>query len=244
MRDAGDPVYGFLATVMSLRERFDTDNFVFAFDRGKLKRTEILPTYKDRPPRSPDHEEEHKLAKQTMEQLRRKLLPFFGFKNILSQPGYEADDVIASVVINSLPEGDDAVIVSTDNDLLQLLSTDRVVIYNPNKELVYNEAKFSEEWYGLQPGDWALVKAIAGCRSDNVPGIRGIGETTAAKFVAGQLPWHSSGYEKIKSTKKSVFEERLKLVKLPYEGTQTFTLAEDDNVDWRRVRTYAPKSDD
>lgn len=234
MKDDGSPIHGFVATMISLRERFDSDHFAFCFDVGKIKRCEVLPGYKDRP-RNPEHEEDHKRAKDAMTLLRRSILPSMGFQNIFSQSGYEADDIIASIVQGSLGE-DQATIISTDNDLYQLLS-DKVVMYNPNKEEITNKKTFANMWFGLEPEDWPTIKSIAGCKSDNVPGVKGVGELTAAKYVANCLPKHLGTYAKIKGQSREEREMNLRLVRLPYAGTGAFPLSLDEDIDWRKIQS-------
>lgn len=230
-----NPVFGFFATMLNLRERFDSDDFVFCFDHGPLKRNQILPTYKERT-RSPEHEEEHKQAKGIMLKLRTDILPSLGFKNIVSQQGYEADDLIAAATIFGMDEGDEAVIISADRDLYQLLSPN-VILYNPNTETITNEKTLADNWFGLEPKQWAYVKAIAGCNSDKIPGIRGVGEKTAAKYVVGMLDQHIKSFGLIRNCPLEDFQKRMQLVKLPMDGTDLFDL-EPQNVNWRKVQTY------
>lgn len=237
MKDETDPLFAFFATVVNLRERFDSDSFVFCFDRGKLKRCDLLPTYKTREGKDPEHEEARRMAKDLMRRLRVSILPGLGFENLLSQQGYEADDIIASVVMD-LPKDDDAVIVSTDGDLLQLLG-ENVIIYNPNKQLITNEDSFKQKW-NLDPSQWAVVKAMAGCHSDNIQGIRGVGEKTAAQYLNGTLQKYSARWFKIHEANKEEINFRLGLVKLPFEGTQKFILSDQEKVNWRRIQTYSP----
>lgn len=240
MRGNADPLFSFLATVVALRERFDSDKFVFCFDGGKLKRNDLLPTYKERPFITPEHEEQKREAKGLMKRLRLQILPELGFVNILGQKGYEADDVIASVVQNSLGE-DEAVIVASDEDLFQLIRPN-VIIYNPSKDKITNEEVFSKMYDGLRVDQWPMVKALAGCNSDNVPGIRGVGEKTAAQYLNGRLEKYSARWDKINNANKADIEFNLRLVKLPFEGTKTFELIEDEEVNWRRLQTYQPKA--
>lgn len=238
IRDDTSPIYGFISTMLSLRQRFDSENFVFCFDSRKLKRQTVCPEYKQRS-RNEKHEEQHAKAQQNMPILRKQVLPDLGFENLLYQNGYEADDLIASVCHNT---SDDVVIVSSDNDLFQLLSPN-VFMYNPNKEQIINEDTFVKQW-NISPEQWPLVKAIAGCSSDNIKGIRGIGEKTAAKYLSGDLGWHTVAYDKIRSASRGAsiieIEKRLELVRLPFAGVRKFELQED-RVNWRRLQTYTVK---
>jgi DNA polymerase I len=229
-------VYGFIQTVLSLRQRFDTDHFAFCFDSSKLRRKTILPTYKQRKVVSEEHEENHRRAKECMKLLRTVVLKELGFKNIFRQTGYEADDIIASIVKKTL-KPDEAVIVSSDSDLYQLLRPG-VVTYNPTKELITNEESFCNEWYGLTPSQWSLVKAIAGCRSDNIEGVKGVGEKTAAKFLTGNLPEHIKSYDLVFNADNNEIMKRLSLIRLPFKGVHCFPLRSDEGVNWRKVETY------
>ena len=239
MKGNSDPLFSFLATIVSLKERFDSERFAFCFDGGKLKRNDLLPTYKERPFITPEHEQQRREAKSLMKRLRLEILPQLGFENIFGQKGYEADDVIASLVQNSLGE-DEAVIVASDEDLYQLIRPN-VILYNPSKDKITNEEVFSKMYDGLEVSQWSMVKALAGCRSDNVEGIKGVGEKTAAQYLNGRLEKYSARWEKINNANKANVEFNLRLVKLPFEGVKTFELNEDEDINWRRLQTYQPK---
>ena len=100
--------------------------------------------------------------------------------------GYEADDVIATIVEYALKVDDlDVVIVTGDKDLLQLVGP-RVrvlsVLGRTGERVVYDEAKVRERW-GVAPGQIADVLALMGDSIDNIPGVKGVGEKTAVKLV-------------------------------------------------------------
>jgi DNA polymerase I len=105
---------------------------------------------------------------------------------IIEVPGYEADDVIATIVEQALKLDDlDVVIVTGDKDLLQLVGP-RVrvlsVLGRTGERVVYDEAKVRERW-GVAPGQIADVLALMGDSIDNIPGVKGVGEKTAVKLV-------------------------------------------------------------
>jgi DNA polymerase-1 len=105
----------------------------------------------------------------------------------LEVPGYEADDVIATLVEHALKVDDlDVVVVTGDKDLLQLVGP-RVrvlsVLGRTGERIVYDEAKVRERW-GVAPGQIADVLALMGDAIDNIPGVKGVGEKTAVKLVA------------------------------------------------------------
>ncbi len=220
-------VFGFLQDIVHLRDLHNTSRFVFCFDSKFSKRLEEYPNYK-RTRRECLLDEECRRTREDMrdqiQELRRELLPRLGFQNVLCQKGYEADDLIASVCQRSLAD-DGAIIVSSDHDLLQLLAGN-IRLWNPHKGKTTTLQSFWKQW-GIEPAQWPHVKAIAGCYTDDIEGVKGIGEITAARWVVGKLKGGSKANEKILAG-MDIFKRNLPLVKLPYEGTNSFVLREDD----------------
>ncbi len=97
---------------------------------------------------------------------------------VLSEPGYEADDLIASVASRFL---NPMVIIAGDKDLLPLVS-DRIYLWDPLREKMITP-QVVEERYGLPPEKIPEVRALAGDASDNIPGVKGIGEKTALRLI-------------------------------------------------------------
>jgi len=222
-------IFGILRDIQNLLELFSTDKIVFCFDAGNEKRLTIYPDYKAKRKEKvngmtkEELEAREQLHKQ-INKLRDKILPFLGFRNIFWQDGYEADDVIASICSNTL-NSDKAVIISTDSDLFQLLSGERIVIWNPRKGKVVTEQSFVKE-RGISCSQWADVKAIAGCHSDDIPGIRGIGEKTAVRFLQGRIKPDSTAYNKI-VLGNEIWRRNIRLTQLPFIGVDSFELVED-----------------
>ena len=100
----------------------------------------------------------------------------------LVHEGYEADDLICTLVRRAREEGFAVEIISGDKDLLPLVA-DGVDMWDPMKEVRYDPAAIREK-YGLEPGELVEVRALAGDASDNIPGVPGIGEKTALKLIA------------------------------------------------------------
>ncbi|MBU4356644.1 MAG: DNA polymerase I [Proteobacteria bacterium] len=100
----------------------------------------------------------------------------------LVHEGYEADDLICTLVRRAREEGFAVEIISGDKDLLPLVQ-DGVDMWDPMKEVRYDPAAIREK-YGLEPGELVEVRALAGDASDNIPGVPGIGEKTALKLIA------------------------------------------------------------
>src|SRR5439155_1616395 len=106
---------------------------------------------------------------------------------VIEVPGYEADDVLATLVEQALRQTDlDIVVVSGDKDLLQLVGP-RVrvlsVLGRTGEKVVYDEAKVRERW-GVEPGQIADVLALMGDSIDNIPGVKGVGEKPAVKPIS------------------------------------------------------------
>ncbi len=105
---------------------------------------------------------------------------------VVEVPGYEADDVLATLVEQALRHPDlEVVVVSGDKDLLQLVGP-RVrvlsVLGRTGEKVLYDEAKVRERW-GVEPGQIADVLALMGDAIDNIPGVKGVGEKTAVKLI-------------------------------------------------------------
>jgi DNA polymerase I len=214
-------VYGVLREVLRLQETFATTKVAFCFDVGKPLRHKLLPTYKGKRESQSDEDQQAKLeVRDQIQHLRKDYLPQIGYRNILAQKGYEADDVIAQIVWQ-YPERE-FVIVSGDRDLYQLLSCN-VSIWKSKQQEYYTEESFWSE-FGISPKDWIDVKALAGCSSDNVPGITGVGEKTAAKYLRGELKGKT--LQKIEDNQSLITINR-KLVGLPYPGMDLLRLKKD-----------------
>lgn len=214
-------LYGFFKQLQSLAGKFQSKNFVFCFDYGASIRKRYYRKYKAN--RHVDLTEEEQRSRQLifdqMELLRTDFLPRLGYKNILFREGYEGDDMIAVAVKAKVGPDDDFVIVSRDKDLLQCLD-DNVVWYTSNrgKEEIYNKKSFMRE-FGIEPIEFAKVKALAGCKSDNVPGIPGVGEKTALKWLRGELNPDTATYMRIRDflvEEKKLFRKFRYVTILPF----------------------------
>lgn len=233
-------VYGVFRDIIRLQDQHATSDIVFCFDHGrKLKRQEVCPGYKkkrhSRRLEGIEEEAVNELRRQ-INLLKTEYLPYLGYENVFYQKGYEADDVIASVVKNT-PTQDEVVIVSGDKDLYQLISR-RVCVWHPKsseEQKCWTEESFKKE-YGIPPDFWKHVKAIAGCKTDEVPGLKGVGEKTACKFLLKQA---TPRIEKLVNDWMNTggYFTSLDLVRLPYTGTNDFVPKQDEvNVaHWRKL---------
>jgi DNA polymerase-1 len=223
-------IFGVLRDILTFQEVFDCKRIVFAFDVGKSFRCVDYPGYKAS--RYVKNDERPELQKQ-LRLLRKEILPDIGFRNILWQKGYEADDLIASFCLN-IPKNREVIIVSADKDLYQLLNHN-VVIYNPQSKSTMDKQAFVEK-FKVEPSSWADVKAIAGCKTDEVDGVAGVAEITAAKFLTGQLDNQSKAFAAI-VTNNHIWKRNLPIVSIPYPGTLVPDFWKDEvTVDrWQKV---------
>ncbi|HDY87728.1 MAG TPA: hypothetical protein ENH82_06360 [bacterium] len=236
-------IYGFLKSIPMYQEMFDTPRIVFCWDSKTSKRNKLFPGYKANRPNRLEKMNDEEIIFETefryqMQMLRRKYLKIIGFQNVFCQKGYEADDLIASVC-NNLSEcvyRDEAIIITSDQDLYQCLRPN-ISIYNPNKRKRMTAQGFQKK-YGIKPARWAMVKCIAGCSTDNVPGVKGVGEITAIKYLLGDLKASAKAHLSIIAPKgmKAICKNR-RLVVLPFVGTRVFQLKKDElSADgWRSV---------
>lgn len=231
-------MFGFMRDLLSFQQIHFTTNVAFCFDSRDLKRKAINPQYKSSRElaRQQETANERKARQGLMDQIVRmrvSFLPDIGFKNIFYADGYEADDIIASLCKNK-PEDDEYIVISADADLLQLL-TPTVSIWEPRNQRFTTEETFRSAW-GIPPRKWAWIKAIAGCNSDDITGVDGVGEKKAAQFLKKEMNRKTPTYAKLIKARK-LAKKNLPLVTLPFEGTPDFHLQKDkiDSKVWDEV---------
>jgi len=209
-------IYGMFRQILANFEKFTPSQLIFCWDSKKSYRKMIYSDYKaNRKKKSADFDYDAIFSQ--FDFVRREILSELGFKNVFYQNGYEADDLIAWIV-NRFP--DEYVIISTDEDLWQLIQKERrgvcVNVYNPIKKTLLTFKEFYAS-FGIEPSKWSEVKAIAGCSTDNVAGIKGVGENTAIKFITDSLSQSSKKYLSIVEGEDIIRRNR-RLVMLPFSG--------------------------
>ena len=218
-------VFGFLSRMLTLAQRFHTKSIYFTWDSRFSYRKRRFPFYKTR--KATEDPEELAWRRATFKQMkliRKDILPTLGFRNVFMQGGVEADDLMSVLVNNTLAS---MVIVTADADIYQLLYP-HVRIYNPTTKKTMT-AKRLMEAKGVKPGQWAHVKALAGCSSDTVPGVPGVGEKTAIRYLCGKLPPKYKTYQQIISKKgQSIYARNLLLVRLPLPVTSPIIIEPDE----------------
>jgi DNA polymerase-1 len=160
--------------LMKLLSETDADHIAIIFDaKRKNFRNEIYPEYKAHRPPPPDE-----LIPQFA--LIHDAVEAFNLPAIRME-GFEADDLIATYTKQAVAAGADVTVVSSDKDLMQLVS-DKVVMYDAMKNREIDAAGVVEK-FGLGPEHVVDIQALAGDSSDNVPGVPGIGVKTAALLI-------------------------------------------------------------
>jgi DNA polymerase-1 len=172
-------VFGFTSMLVNLLRDHGSERVAVAFDRPEPTfRHERLQTYKANRDAAPD------ILRQQMG-LVRQVLESLGIP-ILEAPGFEADDILATLATQARDQGIDAIVVTGDRDTYQLVEDPHVrVLYNRrgvSDYVLYDEAGI-EERTGVHPTKYVYYAALRGDPSDNLPGVPGVGEKTAAKLV-------------------------------------------------------------
>src|SRR5215510_10781120 len=172
-------VYGFTAMLIKLLPDEKPTHIAVAFDRGERTfRHEQYVEYKAN-------------RRETPTDFRNQLSLIFEVLDALgvprlSVPGYEADDIIATLTTQAEQEGFDVLIVTGDRDVLQLVDERTTALMT--RRGISEMTRFTPEEvtarYGLTPAQYPDYAALRGDPSDNLPSIPGVGEKTAAKWVA------------------------------------------------------------
>ena len=172
-------VYGFTAMLINLLRDESPTHVAAAFDVSRQTfRAEKYPEYKAGRSATPDEF-------RGQIDITKEVLAALGI-TVLAEPGFEADDVIATLATQAQDEGYRVLVVTGDRDSLQLVSDDVTVLY-PRKgvsELTRFTPEAVVEKYGLTPQQYPDFAALRGDPSDNLPGIPGVGEKTATKWIA------------------------------------------------------------
>lgn len=216
--------FGMFVEAALLVERFKCDRLVWCFDKGRSVRETVLPSYKcsrkPDPNGDPVKYAERIAVHKAVVDMATRVLPMVGYKSIWYHNHYEADDIIAAYC-KEMAGAVDIVIVSADKDLYQLLGIEGVSMYNPQTKAVIDEDSFRQKW-GIEPSMWGVVKAITGCDTDDVPGVKGVAEITAIKWLQGTLKTTAQTYKAIDAaTQLIAYNEGLTC--LPWPGTPSYT---------------------
>ncbi len=195
-------VYGFTVILLNVLKELDPEFVVVAYDLpGKTKRHESYTKYKANRKERPED-----LGQQI--ERTKDIISAFNIP-LLSMEGYEADDVIGTIVKN-VPKNIESYIVTGDMDELQLVD-EKTKVYTMRRgftdTIIYDEKKVRER-YNLPPKQLVDFRALKGDPSDNIPGVSGIGEKTATELI-GRYQTLNNVYRNLKDIKPAI-AKRLK----------------------------------
>ena len=168
-------VHGFLRDLAELRRRYDPAYLLCAFDESEVTfRNELYPEYKAH--REPMPAALHAQVKTIRKSLQTLAIP------VLSQPGFEADDILATLTSQAEAAGASVILVTSDKDCRQLLSENTSML-NIRKGTLFGPAELIEVW-NIRPDQVVDFQAMCGDSVDNVPGVPKIGPKAAADLLA------------------------------------------------------------
>lgn len=173
-------IMGFMNILQKVIKEVEPDAFVFAFDLpGKTFRHGMYDGYKATRKGMPEE-----LAVQLP--IIKELLTNLGY-TIIERPGFEGDDILGSIAHKCSSSGDSCIIVTGDRDCLQLVNENVTVrlasTKGGNPSVQFFDESLVEEIYGVAPKQLLDIKALQGDSSDNIPGVKGVGEKTATSLI-------------------------------------------------------------
>lgn len=170
--------FGMASMLINILQAEEPDKVLICFDAGSdTFRHQESPDYKAGRAKTPD--DFYEQIPRVMEYVSTFQLP------MISDPKYEADDIIAMYAVHFAEQGDEVTIVSGDRDLFQLANSHiRIALpHKGYKAVEYLHAAEVEEKLGVTPEQVACYKGLCGDSSDNLPGVPGIGPKTAASLL-------------------------------------------------------------
>lgn len=171
-------VYGFTSMLLNVLEEEQPTHIAVTFDKGRTFRHEIYEEYKAHRAKMPDE------LRTQMDRVRKVVqaldIPIY------EKEGYEADDVLGTLARQGEEQGVETLIVTGDMDLLQLVDRHTRVLtsrWRFSDTVIYDVDGVEERYDGLEPDQLVDYKALMGDKSDNIPGVYGVGEKTATKLL-------------------------------------------------------------
>ena len=208
-------IFGFFKSLHMYIDRFQPDDVYITFDNGHSPlRDKLLPEYKEhRQNISYDRESLFAQKAVIMKILRMLRIKYLFDKN--NSTVFEGDDLLAYIYFKKISKECLVTIVSSDKDFNQLLTTDRVKIFNPRKEEYVRQTN-CESLFGYTPYETVDYLSLVGDSSDDIPGFPGIGPVKARKFLD---KWHSiAKYLELNADAKmkEVYERNRQLIDLKW----------------------------
>ncbi|ALA67555.1 DNA polymerase I [Corynebacterium lactis RW2-5] len=210
-------VYGFLSMLSNILSDEKPTHVAVAFDVARETfRNEMFPEYKAQREKTP---EEFRGQVPLIQQVLKEM----GIVT-LEKANYEADDIIATLATQARPEGFETLIVTGDRDSFQLVNDSTTVLYPMRGVTTLHRftPEAVEKKYGLTPTQYPDFAALRGDPSDNLPGIPGVGEKTATKWIVqyGSLQSLIEHADEIRGKAGDNFRERVAAVQLNRDITE------------------------
>lgn len=173
-------LYGFVNTLYKIQKDYQPDYFAIALD---------LPTPTFRHEMDSEYKGGRDLMPEDLQTQVEILQKLFGAMNIsvLTKEGFEADDIIGTLAKRAEADGVKTQVITGDKDMFQLVDKEINILYTATRsgdQFATVDEAYVDERYGVTPKQLIDVKALMGDKSDNIPGIAGIGEKTALKLIS------------------------------------------------------------
>jgi DNA polymerase-1 len=209
----GEPTagtYGFARELMRILEQEKPEYIAVAFDTGKTFRDKLYPEYKATRAKMPDD------LRTQIERIR-EMVDVFNIPR-LEVEGFEADDVLGTVAKQVTAQGLGVKIITGDRDLLQLVN-ERTAVYLAGDDQTYITDEDVVRKLGVRPNQVVDYKAIVGDTSDNIPGVKGVGEKTAVGLLEkfGTLDAIYANLDQVENRWKSKLEAGKESAYMSYE---------------------------
>jgi DNA polymerase-1 len=219
MTSKGEPtagIYGFARELLRILEQEQPEYLAVAFDTGKTFRDDIFPGYKGTRAKMPED------LRPQLDRIRQMVDAF----NIprLELEGYEADDVLGSIAGIAADQGLGVKIITGDRDLLQLVNK-RIAVYLAGDDQNYITDEDVIRKLGVRPNQVVDYKAIVGDKSDNIPGVPGVGEKTAISLLEkfGTLDNIYKNIDQVENRWKTKLEQGKESAYMSYELARIHT---------------------
>jgi len=209
-------LYGFTNMMQKIIKEENPTHIIVAFDKGKTFRHEKYDFYKQGRQETPDE-----LKMQFS--VAKEMLGYMGIK-YYEIDNYEADDILGTFASYcDLDPNFEGLIISSDKDLLQLISNQvSIKLLKQHDYIYYNEKTFFDD-YGIEPKNIIDLKALMGDASDNIPGVKGIGEKTALKLLV-EYKNLDGIYQNIDKIKGSVHDKLVNDKDMAYTSYEIATI--------------------
>lgn len=217
-------LFSFQRIIENLFQRYPSELKLITFDSkgGSKHRNELFPDYKgNRPEKTEDMRYQQELLK--------KITPLLGYPTIQME-GIEADDIIGTIAKKAAKNNIYTTIASRDKDLMQLLDNN-ITQLNP-KDHIYMNEEYLMDKLGIRPDQMIDLLSLVGDTADNIPGVFGCGEKTAAKLLT-EFDNLDNIYSNIESVKpKKIKESLIENKDNAYLSKQLATIITDIEIDF------------